>query len=53
MLRVALGLHPLRVGTLSRILELTLFRRMLSRTDYVGEVGLDSHRKDAPRGSGS
>jgi len=40
MVRVALGLHPLRAGSLSA-LELSLFSRMLDSTDYVGEVGLD------------
>jgi TatD DNase family protein len=39
-LRVALGFHPLRVVDSSSS-ELDLFRRKLSRTDYVGEVGLD------------
>ena len=39
-LRVALGFHPLRVAD-SPPSELQLFRRHLSRTDYVGEVGLD------------
>jgi TatD DNase family protein len=39
-LRVALGFHPLRVVD-SSASELHLFRRKLSRTDYVGEVGLD------------
>lgn len=40
MLRVALGLHPLRAARVSRH-ELLLFGRLLERTDYVGEVGLD------------
>jgi len=39
-LRIALGFHPLARPT-SRAHELGLFRRLLSRTDYVGEVGLD------------
>jgi TatD DNase family protein len=39
-LRVALGFHPLRVAD-SLPSELQLFRRHLSRTDYVGEIGLD------------
>jgi TatD DNase family protein len=48
-LRVALGFHPLRVVG-SAPSELQLFRRHLSRTDYVGEVGLDfSERGRASR----
>jgi TatD DNase family protein len=48
-LRVALGFHPLRVVD-SPPSELQLFRRHLSRTDYVGEVGLDfSERGRASR----
>jgi TatD DNase family protein len=47
-LRIALGFHPLARPT-SRAHELGLFRRLLSRTDYVGEVGLDrsSQGKDS------
>jgi TatD DNase family protein len=38
--RVALGFHPLvRVRDVDH--ELALFTRLLKRTDYVGEVGLD------------
>lgn len=38
--RVALGFHPLmRVRDVAH--ELALFARLLERTDYVGEVGLD------------
>lgn len=44
LLRVALGLHPLRAGRISP-LELSLFSRLLERTDYVGEVGLDFSRQ--------
>jgi TatD DNase family protein len=39
-LRLALGLHPLRAGAASAM-ELRLFTRLLPRTSYVGEVGLD------------
>ena len=38
--RVALGFHPLVVPR-DLAHELALFRRMLERTDYIGEVGLD------------
>ncbi len=38
--RLALGLHPLSV-LLATPLELTLFTRLLDRTEYVGEIGLD------------
>lgn len=38
--RVALGFHPLAVPR-DLAHELALFRRLLERTDYVGEVGLD------------
>lgn len=41
--RLALGMHPLRVQ-LATPLELTLFTRLLDRTDYVGEIGLDGSR---------
>jgi TatD DNase family protein len=41
--RVALGLHPMRAASASP-LELALFTRLLDRTDYVGEVGLDGSR---------
>jgi TatD DNase family protein len=46
-LRLALGLHPLRAATVSA-LELSLFRRLLDKTDYVGEVGLDFSREGKP-----
>jgi TatD DNase family protein len=39
-LRIALGFHPLARPN-DRRHELGLFRRLLERTDYVGEVGLD------------
>lgn len=38
--RVALGMHPL-VSARNVAHELALFRRLLARTDYIGEVGLD------------
>lgn len=38
--RIALGIHPLRASQASP-LDLALFTRMLQRTDYVGEIGLD------------
>jgi TatD DNase family protein len=38
--RVALGFHPLAVPR-DVAHELSLFARLLARTDYVGEVGLD------------
>jgi TatD DNase family protein len=39
-LRIALGFHPMAHPS-DRRHELALFRRLLERTDYVGEVGLD------------
>jgi TatD DNase family protein len=42
--RVALGFHPLRAGAATP-LEKALFTRLLDRTDYVGEVGLDGSRE--------
>lgn len=49
-LRIALGFHPLAVPR-ELAHELSLFARLLERTDYVGEVGLDySHRgRDSAR----
>lgn len=41
-IRTALGLHPELVG--ARAHELPLFKTLLSRTSYVGEVGLDRSR---------
>lgn len=41
-IRTALGLHPELVAT--REHELSLFEKLLSQTDYVGEVGLDGSR---------
>ncbi|MGE3413598.1 MAG: TatD family hydrolase [Dehalococcoidia bacterium] len=41
--RVALGAHPLRASQLNA-LELAQFDRLVSRVDYVGEVGLDGSR---------
>lgn len=43
LVRLALGLHPLRVATASPM-ELGLFAQLLDRVDYVGEVGLDRSR---------
>lgn len=47
MTRVALGLHPLRAGTIAPM-ELALFTRLLDKTDYVGEVGLDRSSQGRP-----
>jgi TatD DNase family protein len=47
LVRVALGLHPLRAARLGR-LDLSLFDRLLARADYVGEVGLDGSRDGRP-----
>lgn len=38
-IRLALGMHPLLVG--ERKEELSLFRQLLDKTHYVGEIGLD------------
>lgn len=43
LVRVALGLHPLRAGTATPM-ELALFSELLDQTDYVGEVGLDGSK---------
>lgn len=40
LVRVALGAHPMRAGSISPM-ELALFTQLLDQTDYVGEVGLD------------
>lgn len=48
LVRVALGMHPLRAATASPM-ELALFTELLDQTDYVGEVGLDG--SEAGRGS--
>jgi TatD DNase family protein len=40
----ALGLHPLQAQRASP-LELSLFQRLLGRTEFVGEVGLDFSRE--------
>jgi TatD DNase family protein len=40
LVRPALGIHPLRAGTVSPM-ELALFTELLDQTEYVGEVGLD------------
>lgn len=47
LVHVALGLHPMRAANASP-LELSLFTRLLDRTDYVGEVGLDGSRDGRP-----
>ena len=41
---LALGMHPLRAPFVTA-LELTLFTRLLDRTAFVGEVGLDGSRE--------
>jgi len=43
-LRLALGVHPMRAHQ-AGAMELGLFRRLIDRTDYVGEVGLDFSRE--------
>jgi len=43
LVRLALGMHPLRASEITPM-ERTLFARLLPRTDYVGEVGLDGSR---------
>jgi len=43
--RLALGLHPLAAG--SHRAELPAFRRLLSVTSYVGEIGLDFSKEGA------
>ena len=47
LVRVALGLHPLRAATISPM-DQALFGRLLDRVDYVGEVGLDGSRDGRP-----
>jgi TatD DNase family protein len=42
-LRLALGIHPLRAHEATSM-ELGLFRRLIDRTPYIGEVGLDFSR---------
>jgi len=44
-IRVALGFHPQLVGERSH--ELSLFLRLLAKTRYVGEVGLDGSKEVA------
>jgi len=48
LVRVALGIHPLRASAASPM-ELALFAELLDQTDYVGEVGLDG--SEAGKGS--
>ena len=45
--RLALGCHPLRAGQLSGT-EKALFSRLVSQTEYIGEIGLDgsSHGRE-------
>lgn len=47
LVRLALGLHPLRAAMISP-LDQALFGRLLDRVDYVGEVGLDGSREGRP-----
>jgi len=42
-IRTALGLHPELAAT--RVSELPVFERLLPRTRYVGEIGLDGSRE--------
>ncbi|WP_152047731.1 Qat anti-phage system TatD family nuclease QatD [Aureimonas psammosilenae] len=42
-IKTALGLHPELAAARAR--ELPLFERLLPRTDYVGEIGLDGSRE--------
>lgn len=44
LVRVAVGLHPLRAATASPM-DLALFNQLLDGTEYVGEVGLDGSRE--------
>ena len=41
--RIAVGVHPMRAHQATPM-ELGLFRRLVERSDYVGEVGLDFSR---------
>ena len=45
-IRLALGLHPLRVEEERK--ELTLFKRLIDQTSYIGEIGLDFSRDGIP-----
>jgi TatD DNase family protein len=45
--RLALGVHPLRAGTVTES-GLQLFSRLLERTSYVGEIGLDYSARGLP-----
>lgn len=38
-IRLALGLHPLLAA--ESMLEVTLFKRLVNQTSYIGEIGLD------------
>lgn len=42
-IRLALGLHPLRVDEGRK--ELALFKRLVDKTSYIGEIGLDFSRE--------
>lgn len=44
LVRVALGLHPLRASKVTPM-ERALFAELLDQADYVGEVGLDGSRE--------
>lgn len=44
LVRLALGVHPLRAGALSPM-ELALFTELLDQTNYIGEVGLDGSKE--------
>ena len=45
-IRLALGVHPLRIAEGRR--ELTLFKRLIDQTSYIGEIGLDFSRDGIP-----
>ena len=45
-IRTALGMHPQLAH--ERKHELPLFQRLIEKTDYVGEVGLDGSRESKP-----
>ena len=45
--RAAIGIHPL-AAPLVTPMEMSLFRQLVDRTDYVGEVGLDGSAEGKP-----
>lgn len=45
--RAAIGIHPLAASRAGPV-ELSLFRQLLDRTDYVGEIGLDGSSQGRP-----